>query len=100
MQGIAVGAGGNLTYAHPQFGSPTRRTSARGAGEVFPSLLFELFRLAVHRGGCRAEPVNTSNVVHSTPGSPKAIRHWLHEPAGKPCRQLRFNSTGFLTNTR
>src|ERR1700730_7959585 len=24
-----------------------------------------------------------------------AIRHWLHEPAGKPCRQFGFNSAGF-----
>jgi hypothetical protein len=29
-----------------------------------------------------------------------AIRHWLHEPAGKPCRQLRFNSTGFPASAR
>src|ERR1700675_2451004 len=29
-----------------------------------------------------------------------AIRHWLHEPAGKPCRQFGFNSTGFPANAR
>jgi len=70
MQGILVGASGNLTYAHRQFGSPTRRTWGR---EKFSRLFYsDSSGLRFIVGSGRAEPVNTSNVVHSNTRQPKS----------------------------
>lgn len=72
MQGIAVGAGGKLTYAHRQFGSPTRRTSARGR-ERF-SRLFYLNSSGLRFIGGVAGPSLLTRPMWCTltPGSPKA----------------------------
>src|SRR6202011_2236375 len=76
-----------------------RTPGAEIVGELSATLTLGLRQVCPSAIGCKLQaelPTSRKRAAETQGEYPiSAIRHWLHEPAGKPCRQLRFNSTGF-----
>jgi hypothetical protein len=91
-----------VTLMRLSYGVPRAETVTIVAkAEVIDYFMFVRDESAI---GCKLQaelPTSRKGAAETQGEYPvSAIRHWLHEPAGKPCRQFGFNSTGFPANAR